>query len=339
MYSNESQNGVALLLVIFIVALASILVLNLTYSTFIGARMNNMVERGLQAEYMLKSAVSFARVLIKEDSSPEDGAQDLWGKFSGGTAIPLELLGINEPNTHIELEIRPEESKFPLRAVLPISGGEADKNWRDALVRLLESQGFNDDGEKDHTGYFQDRVFQSEELVAALIDYMDQDSESYDPGDFAKGVESELPEGLFPNARILRRVGELKTIPGFTPARMRRLEPLVTIFGANIVNINLAPSAVIKALSDEVTDQQVASILEFRKSKDGPFTFENRKERLSEILGETLYERISPMTTVESKWFQVLAKIDYQTSTYFMRAYISRTRAGELPEIRSIELF
>jgi type II secretory pathway component PulK len=45
------------------------------------------------------------------------------------------------------------------------------------------------------------------------------------------------------------------------------------------------------------------------------------------------------MTTVESKWFQVLAKIDYQTSTYFMRAYISRNKSGELPEIRSIELF
>ncbi len=301
--------------------------------------MSNIAERGLQAEYMLKSAVSFARVLIKQDISPEDGPQDFWGKFSGGTAVPLELLGIDEPNTHVELEIRPEESKFPLRAVLPINGGEPDKNWRDALVRLLAAEGFNDDEEKDHTGYFPDRVFKADELVAALIDYMDQDTESYDAGDFAKGIESELPEGLFPNARILRRVGELKTIPGFSPKRMRALEPMVTIFGANVVNLNLAPTLVIKSLSEEITDQHVASILEFRNSKDGPFTFENRKEKLSEILGESLYEKISPMTTVESKWFQVLAKIDYQTSTYFMRAYISRNKSGELPEIRSIELF
>ncbi|MBX7144653.1 MAG: general secretion pathway protein GspK [Oligoflexia bacterium] len=327
------------MLVVFIVALASILVLNLTYSSFVSARVNRAVEHGLQAEYMLKSAVSFARVLLREDHTPEDGTQDLWGKFSSGAAVPLELLGINSPNTSIELEIRPEESKFPLRAIIPTTGGEPDKNWRDAAARLFKNLGFDEDEEKDQTGYFPDRHFKSDELVANLIDYLDQDSESYDPGDFAKGIESELPDGTFPNGRILRRVGELKTIPGFTPNRMRKLEPLVTIFGANVININLCPGLVLKSLSEELTDANIEAIVAFRKSEEGPFTFENRKERLGEIIGDPVYDKINAMITVESRWFQVLAKVDYQTSTYFMRAYVSRDKAGALPQVRSIELF
>jgi type II secretory pathway component PulK len=314
------------------------LVLNLAYSTFMGSRINVMVEHSTQAEYFLKSAVNFARVLIKEDVTAEDGFQDIWGKFSNGAPVPLELLGIQQPNMRIELEIRPEESKVPLRTLVPIAGGEPDLKWRGVLARLFHNLGFDDDQEEDQTGYFQGRHFTSEELVANLIDYMDQDKESYSPGDFASGIEAELPEDTFPNARI-NRVGELKVIPGFTPARIRKLEPLVTVFGNSRINMNLAPAVVIKSLSEDINDQEIESITAFRKSEEGPFTFENQKEKLGEMIGESLYDRINTMISVESRWFQVLAKVDYGTSTYFMRAFLSKEASGELPQIRSVEIF
>ncbi|MBN8549576.1 MAG: general secretion pathway protein GspK [Deltaproteobacteria bacterium] len=328
----------ALILVVFVVALASILVLNLAYSTFMGSRVSVMVEHSMQAEYLLKSAVNFARVLIKEDTSPEDAYQDLWGKFSGGSPIPLDLLGIKQPNMQIELEIRPEESKVPLRAMVPIAGGEPDLKWRGVMTRLFRNLGFDDDQEEDQTGLFPGRHFSSEELVANLIDYMDQDKESYNPGDFASGIESDLPPDTFPNSRI-NRVGEIKVIPGFTPARIRKLEPLVTVFGNSRINVNLAPAVVIKSLSDDISDAEVEAMLAFRKSDDGPFTFENQKEKLGEMIGEPQYDKINTMISVESRWFQVLSKVDYGTSTYFMRAFLSKQGNGELPQIRSVELF
>lgn len=303
-----------------------------------GSRISVMVEHSMQAEYLLKSAVNFARVLIKEDTSPEDAYQDLWGKFSGGAPIPLEMLGIPQINTHIELEIRPEESKVPLRALVPIAAGEPDQKWRGVLTRLFTNLGFDDDQEEDQTGLFPGRHFSSEELVANLVDYMDQDKESYNPGDFASGIEADLPADTFPNTRITR-VGELKVIPGFTPARIRKLEPLVTVFGNSRININLAPAVVLKALSDDFSDQEIDAILSFRKSDDGPFDFENQKEKLTEIIGDTRYDKINTMITVESRWFQVLSKVDYGTSTYFMRAFLSKEGTGELPQIRSVELF
>lgn len=297
-----------------------------------------MTERGMQAEYLLKSAVNFARILLKEDITSEDSVQDFWGPFSSGAPIPLELLGIQEPNVRVALEIRPEESKIPLRALVPTSAGEPDIKWRDTLVRLFRNLGFDADGEEDQTGLFPGRQFSSEELVANLVDYMDQDKESYRPGDFASGIESDLPQEYFPNTRITR-VGEIKVIPGFTPARIRRIEPLITVFGNSRVNINLAPEVVLRSLSEDLNEQQIESIGEFRKGEDGPFTFQNQKERLSEMIGESTYDRINTMISVESRWYQVLAKVDYGATTYFMRAFLSKEEKNELPAIRSLEIF
>src|SRR5262249_36740295 len=162
--------------------------------------------------------------------------------------IPLELLGIQEANMHVELEIRPEESKIPLRALVPVAAGEPDLKWRGGLSRLFKSLSFGDDAEEGQRGYFPGGAFIADGRGANLIDYMDQDKESYNPGDFAMGIEHELPDDIFPNSPM-KRVGEMKVIPGFTPARIRKLEPLVTVFGNSRVNINLAPAIVLKSLS------------------------------------------------------------------------------------------
>jgi type II secretory pathway component PulK len=334
---------VALILVIFVVALASILVISLTYSVYLESRLNAISERSIKAEYILKSGISLARVLIREDTSPEDAPQDPWGAFVNGAPVPIQLLGIEEPNLRIELEIRPEEAKMPLRDLVPISTATPDKRWRDALTRLFQRLGFDNDGEKDHTGLFQERFFNSEQMVANLIDYLDgADTQSYTSDDFAQGIESDLPEGYFPTERITgTRLGELAVIPGFTPARLRKLTPFVTLSGNNRVNINLAADVVILALHEDISEDQVRQILEFRGSEDGPFNTEpdNPKTQLEPIVGENTYREITNMITVGSTWFQVLAKVDYGTSTYFMRTYLSKTRAGTLPVIRSVELF
>ena len=318
-------------------ALGSIIVVDLAYTSYLGARLSSATTRSLQAEYLLKSAVNVARVMLKEDTTPEDAQQDSWGTFLSGQAVPPQLLGIGDTALQISMEITAEESKFPLRAIVN-SDGSVEKKWRDAAARLFRSFGIDEDGEVDHTRVFPERNFVSEELVALLIDYMDKDSDSYDDGgSFAPGVESDIADDLFPNER-LKRVGELASIPGFTPGRLQKLTPLITIFGpSNVININLAHPKVIQSLHEDISEAQTKAILEFRKAQ--PFDENNRADELSAILGDEIYGEIRSMLTVHSKWFQVLAKVDYSTSVYFMRAYISESNDGELPVIRSVELF
>lgn len=295
-----------------------------------------MAVRSLQAEYLLKSAVNAVRSMLKEDISPEDSKHDMWGSFLFGQAIPPSVLGLDQQNVLIELELRPEEAKLPLHALVPSSRGRPNLRWRAATVRLFQRLGFDDDGETVKSGPFRGQFFDSEKLVAILIDYMDRDKETYSPTDFSSGIEGELPEDSFPNKR-LRRVGELANIPGFTPKRVRVLQPYVTAYGSTRININLAPKEVFLSLSDQLDDYFWEALTAFRE--EIPFTRQNQKIELSEIIGDDIYNEISTMITSDSRWFQIISKVDYGTSTYFMRAYLSRSGQEQLPAIRSIELF
>lgn len=337
---GRAERGIALIIVTFVVALATILVVNLAYSVYLEARLNSNVERSLRAEYILKSGISLARVLLKSDTTPEDNPDDAWQKFKNGVPIPPQFLGISDPNVRIEIEIRPEESKMPLRDLVPLSLGSADTRWRGAVLRLFQKLGFDSDQEPDHTGLFPDRVFSSEEMVANLIDYLDTDPDTYNADDFARGIEGDLPEGYFPKERITGfRIGELNVIPGFTPARLKKLTLFVTTVGNSRVNLNMASSAVLEALHEDITPQMVQQIIAFREGEDGPFLPESQKIQLTNIVGEDIYNEITVLIGVTSTYFQVLAKVDYGTSTYFMRTYLSKGRVNDLPAIRSIELF
>ncbi len=329
------------MLVLFVITLASILVVNLTFSTSLTARTSAQIQRSSKAEFLLKSALNMARVLLKEDKTQEDSIKDTWGMFSSGMAVPPELLEINEPNISLELEIRPEESKIPLAALVPPGATMPDQNWQQTLTLLFQKLGFDSDEEEDQTGYFPGRRFSSEELVAVLIDYMDPDKSSFQPG----GIEAELPDDLFPNAQV-KRVGELAGIPGFTAERVRKLTPFISAvsdLGGNInrVNINVASPTVLGSLHPNLDENMVQQIIAFRNGDQGPFKAQNYASEMLNILGDqTLYNQIAPRISERSRWFQVIAKASYgDTSVYFLRAYLLRNSNNELPEIQSLELF
>ncbi len=346
--STRREPGIALLIVVFVIALCSIIVVNLTQSTYRDSRLNNASVKRLQAEYLLKSTINFARLILAQDASPDlDSPQDLWATFSKGQAIPVpELLGINEPGLFVEVEIQAEDQKFPLRALLSGDGqtgvvGDTERKWRDAAVRLFRSLGFDDDEkEVDQTKLFPGKHFKSDELVAMLIDYMDFDNESYADSGFVGGFESELPKDTLANARV-KRIGELATVPGFTPARLRKLTPLITVFENSRININLASSTILQSLHIDIGKPEVQAIIERRESED-PFSTQNLDAELTAIVGAQPKQDIASMIKVNSGWFQILAKVDYGTTTYFMRTYVSRNQTkqdGGLPIIKSVELF
>lgn len=338
------ERGVALVLVIFVVALASILVVNLAYSTYIGARLNAGVQRSVQAEYYLKSALNLARLLIRADHTADDDPNDPWWLFLEGVPIPAEMLGLSVPNLRVQLEIRPEESKLPLRAVNP-TGGTPDPVWLDVFTRLFQELGFDSDGEKDVTGLTSQVEFGSKEMLANLIDYVDQDTTSYNVGQY-RGIESDLKSGTFPNTQ-LTRVEELAAVPGFTPARVQKLLPLVTVRGQGLqLNINTAPKRLIAVLHANFTPANADQIDQFRRGPSGPFKRGGGTGVQSQLqqagVNSQDAQEIDRLILTGSVVFQVLAKVDYETSNYFLRAYVRRdtnTINPQLPQVLSVELF
>ena len=338
------ERGVALILVVFVLALAMIIVTDLAYETNLSARLNAYSERSVRAEYILKSAINISRAILRMDESTEDAGQDpTWGPFSEGLTLDAKDLGIDEPNATISLEIRPVGSKLRISNLL-VGGRTVDPRWFDVFRYLFRELGFDDDKEEDHTGLFPGKVFKSDQLVLNLIDYMDRDTESAKAPDGAsvEGIEGDLPpkENVFPNTDP-SSFSELQAIPGFTAARIQKLYPYLTVVGDQQVNVNVADKLVLKALDKSVDDGAVDEFIAERQAKDGAVTQANKQDRLRKLYGEGL-NNINHMLTTESRWFSVVAKVDYGTSHYFARAYLSRNNASsakEKPVIRSIELF
>ncbi len=338
--TTQTDRGLALLLVIFIIALASVLVINLTYSTTLGARLNARYVRAVQAEYLLKSVLNFARKMIVSELPGPDGApQEMWLPFKNGAPLPLELVGVSEPNTRIELEIRPEDSMI---RVSQFNVSSNVQRWGPVLYRLFVKLGFDDDDEADQFGQFKGRAFKSEDLVGILIDYQDADKDSFTATSYARGLESELKENVFANSEMKNK-NELRSLPGFTAKRLEKLMPYVTDQGSYKININTARSELVQALNQNIDDLMIERLVEERTKE--PFNRKgNYQARLQDIFGATIYNEIFSMITVESSRFRVIAKVDYGGQVlYYLRAVVFKqpgVGSGDaLPEISSLELF
>ena len=311
--ANTGIAGLAIILVTFIVSLASIVVVNLTYSTFLSGRSTGMVERQLQAEYALKSLVNVAAALIAADQSPRvDSAEDVWGVFMQGAPVPddmLQQLGFTESGIKVWLEITPENAKLRIdqldtQNLQSNAGQQTGKRWKDVYTALFKKLHFDDELAKpDHTGLFPNQVFNSEELAENLETYQRTDVDNNN---------SNLPTN---NGKITR-IGDLINIPGFTPKRISVLTPFVTVYGNSRVNVNVAKKSVLEALDPDLNAQL---IIDYRNEK----SIENIGE-LREVIGEDVFQNLAGRINTETSWFQVIGKIEFGGGiSYFARAIIS----------------
>jgi general secretion pathway protein K len=339
--TKQSERGAALLLVIFMVALATALVVSLSDSTYVAMRLNAATERRVSSEYLLKSAINLARVLIKVDKTDFDNPlEDVWMQFVDGAEVPGAFLGISEQNVRIQLQIISESGKIPIRQLVAGGGASVNDQSRDLLKRLFKVLGFdNDVKEVDQTNLFAGRHFKSDELVANLIDYMDSNTDSYSAPNFAQGIEGDLPTtSPFRNEHIDSISSELGSIPGFTPARVQRLLPFLTITSSKI-NINAAPREVLMALSEDIDEQKAQAIIDYRNPQGGgPFTPATWINEIQRITASS-DPNITSLTNPKGNFYEVIAKVDYGTSYFMARSVLRALGTGRSPEIRTIEMF
>ncbi|NDC38056.1 MAG: hypothetical protein EBZ48_08380, partial [Proteobacteria bacterium] len=104
------------------------------------------------------------------------------------------------------------------------------------------------------------------------------------------------------------------------------------------VNINVAPKAVLMALDPDIDSALADRIIEARKSDDGPI--KNNADLINLVgLPGKVADNLRNLTRYHSNWYQVIAKVSYGASAFFVRAYLRQESKGELPDIASFELF
>ena len=342
-YKKKPESGLALILVIFIVALASILVINMTHSSFLSGRSLGLAKNQLQAEYLLKSIVSLSQELIALDlDAGADSFIEPWAMFKDGQALPMELLGVNIPGATVTLEVVPENSKLPLTHIIEKSDSGSSliqrQAWLKAYENLFVNLGFDDYlAEPDETGLFNGRIFGSRELVGNLNDYQDRDEDSLSDITYT-GYESSMGTQKAKN-EVIRNFSEIAMIPGFSAGRRQRLAVygrFTTATGDRQVNINVASREVLRAIEPDLGNvyDQIQNHIQTEGKGIPNQSILTGLPFMSGIRADNL----TSMITYTSKVFQVIGKISYGSRNYFVRAMVEK-QVGSKTKVTQMEFF
>ena len=261
-FASSDERGVALVLTLFIVALVSVLVLEYHFEAAVELDLAHNYGSDVQAYHVAMSGMRLAQELLAYDDSESDGPQDPWyriglipacisphtfltlavasaagGSLNGGS-FGQEALE-SGPATEgpdrgcVSLRIEVEEERLPVNALVPV---DLPDNTAEPLVE--EAARLQEDWEV---------IFET--LFIQL------------------GIDSTLLDGLvgwLEDNGPMRTRRELGLVPGFEAEIVKKLSPLVTVYGTPRldsdrleypkVNINNADSRVLRALIEGLSD-------------------------------------------------------------------------------------
>ncbi len=242
-----NQKGVALILVLLIVALAT------TLAAFMATQQNlwqRQVESQLErteARRIGIAGIDWACAILADDArtSTIDDDKEIWAsRLPAMTVQSGEITGV----------IEDRQGLFNLNNL--VRNGTTSPPDVAQFQRLLGLLGLPSD------------------LANALADWMDTDSETQDPGGAESNYYLSLPHPYRAANRPLSEIGELSLVKGFDSGTIERLRPFVAALPlSGAINVNFAPPEVLAAvvnmsLSDARLLVQERSVQPFQSVAD-----------------------------------------------------------------------
>ena len=251
---RRHEQGLALVMTLFVVALVTVLVLEYHFDASVEIDLAMNYASDVQAYYLALAGVHFAQALLQQAPKDTNGLEDTWNKlglvpacFSPQQLLELATAGLDDgvPRERqdvttagaqpmagrgledmgqggagcVSLRITDENRKLPVNALRPLNGDDnqpASTVWVSIFQRFFESFQIDPD------------------VVEALIDWLDT-------GDNPRGTGAEksyyqsLPIPYAPSNRPMRTPGELRLVKG-----LDEVETLAKLF----------PGATPEALAD-----------------------------------------------------------------------------------------
>ncbi|MBK7975770.1 MAG: type II secretion system minor pseudopilin GspK [Deltaproteobacteria bacterium] len=254
--TRRRERGVALLLVLLIIAVVATMQIETQYTTRIDAQIAANVALDTQFYYLAKSGIEAARSLLTEDRRDNafDATTETW---AAPIAYPVD-------EALVSLSLVDEERKFPINALIkrtttPQQGGQpaqtetqVDEELYNVFTSLLESLEI------------------PAEVAPALVDWLDPDDDPYG-GD---GAEINFYERLKPPYKTkngpLSTLDELRMVRGIDAKVFRVLADLVTPYVTEPkININTAPKELLTVLLPEADSSLMDELIQ--KRTDEPF--------------------------------------------------------------------
>jgi len=250
-----NDRGVALVLVILMISIIIAITLQLNMSSRSEIYEAANLGDGVRATYVAKSGFYAGEALLHEDKNSFDSLNEDWAKaemFSAGSGSLFD-------GEYFRLNIEDESGKISINSLVKNQG--YNDGIKKLLKRFLSLPEFNLDEQ------------QVGDIVDAIKDWIDEDDETTGFGAenmYYRGLEKpyackNAPLDCIEELLMIKGITEdLHYGAGETPGIAKYL----TLHGKGKININTAPNLILKALSDEITDEMISNMDEFRRDEE-----------------------------------------------------------------------
>lgn len=300
----KNQQGIALITILVMVALATILAATIAKKQSNTAENTAYLIRQDQSLLYAKSAEAFFSELLvqdAQDSAQVDHLGETWAKPM--PAFPVE-------DGYISGELQDESGKFNLNNLVK-ADGTPDENVQKWFEKLLV------------------RVGLPAELSQAIIDWQDPD----DQPTGAMGAESSYYQGLqppylAPNTQF-HNIEELKRVRGFEGKNFDLIKPYISALPttqSTKININTAPALVLASIDEKLDQHAIEEQLKAKSAKMEYFNSVNDLWSLDAFknIDPDNKQRVMSLLDVKSNYFQahievLLSERKRQFSSSLMR--------------------
>lgn len=351
---RHRQRGVALLIVLMIVALVSVL------ATEMGTRLQLQVQRVMnlknnnQAYWYAIGAEAFARQSVQTLMEQTGERIALDQPWSQQFAYPVE-------NGAIEAQLEDMQSCFNLNALVaePQSGGGDQPGSNNNQIASSNATGNNNtanagrqrsrrnptDNVTDEMTAFMQMLtvadlqissYEAETLRDSLADWLDEDSQMRPYGAEDADYEAKSPPYLAAN-RLMTSQSELRLVNGIKPQWMRKLLPLVCVIPEQdslTINVNTLTRerAPVLAGMTGLDIAQAQSLISGRPANG----WETPEDFLAEpvINALNLNDTQRSWFSVSTQYFILHTKAHYNNSSFTMTSVLSASSSAPAKVIR-----
>ena len=307
--SRRGERGVALITAVLMVALATILAVNVGFQGFLDQRRTGNLFALDQGYEVALGGEAWAADFLRKDlqDSKTDHLGEIW-------AQPLPPLPLDDGGT-IEGRLEDMQGRFNLNNLI-----HADGTPNPAAIQQLE------------------RILAMIEIepswATTMADWIDQDVQ---PG-FPDGAEDSVytgqdPPHLAANMPITR-ASELLVLPGFGPDRYRRLRPYVAALPVGTkINVCTAPGVVLDALSADSREFSLNPDDLAKRRSDACFP---TLQELRGALGDAAFAEVEDSLTESSSYFRASVWVTIGTTQFTLYSLLARGGNGLVrPALRS----
>jgi len=250
----SNRRGVALILVLLVISIIVALTIQMNRDTRSGVYEAANLSDSIRLRYVAESGFHVGEALLLADKNAFDALTELWAN--------TEMISFQSErffdNGSFKLTIKDEGGRIAVNRL--VNGSIYNPLIRDLLQRLLTGP------------YFRLERNKAVELMEAIKDWIDADDEVTGAG-AEKAFYAALERPYAAKNAPFDCIEELLMVKGITRELFygKRDSPglaqCLTVFGDGRININTAPKFVLRALAEEMTDDEVERLDQFRRDE------------------------------------------------------------------------